>query len=244
MIVYKITNKINGKIYIGITKGSLDKRWRSHVGSAFKNSGNNHFHNAIRKYGEDNFVVEQIDSAINYDELKEKEKFYIKKFNSIDEGYNSTHGGDSNPMFYYKARKNHKESLSKPEVRKAISDGLKKYIEENGFSEEHRKHLSESALGNHNFGSGDTRSIGCWCIDKMTGKEHHFHSYKDAGIWWFNSYHPFGEKYVQPTLQRKIISMCDGNIVTWGKGKNGKGKDRIIMNNYIEWYREGGDKHE
>ena len=244
MIVYKVTNKINGKIYIGITKGALNKRWRSHVGSALKCNSNNHFHNAIRKYGEDNFIVEQIDSAHDYEELKEKEKYYISVFNSVDRGYNSTYGGDDNPMFCYKAREHHKQTLSKPEVRKSISNGLKRYIRENGFSDEHRKRLSESAMGNHNFGSGDTRSIGCWCKDLFTGKEHHFHSYKDAGLWWFNKYHPFGEKYVQPTFQRKIISMCDGNIVTWGKGKNGRGKDRVILNDYIEWHREGGDINE
>lgn len=47
------------------------------------------------------------------------------------------------------------------------------------FTEAHRKHLSEAAMGNHNFGSGDTRSIGCYCIDSI-GIEHHFHSYRDA----------------------------------------------------------------
>ena len=150
----------------------------------------------------------------------------------------------NNPMNIEESRKKHAESLAKKEVRESISKGLKEYRKNNPFTEEHRKKLSEAAKGNHNWGSGDTRSIGCYCIDLLTGEEHHFHSYKDGGIWWFNTYHPFGEKYVQPTLQRKIIAMINGEEVTWGKGKNGKGKDRIILNNQIQWFREGGDSNE
>ena len=54
MIIYKITNIINGKSYIGQTAYSLNERWLSHLSDMVKKKDNNYFHNAIRKYGWDN----------------------------------------------------------------------------------------------------------------------------------------------------------------------------------------------
>ena len=71
MIIYKVTNRINGKIYIGQTKGSLGKRWRYHC---YSSSGCRCLYNAIQKYGADNFKVEQIDVACTADELNQKEQ--------------------------------------------------------------------------------------------------------------------------------------------------------------------------
>lgn len=151
-----------------------------------------------------------------------------------------------NPMHIEKSRKKHANTLSKKETREAISKGLKEYRKTHPFSEEHRKKLSESAMGNDNWGRHDQASIPCYCIELKTGEEHHFSSYKEGGLWWFKKYHPFGDTYVQVTFQRKIIAMIEGKEVSWGKGKQGRGKeDRQIMNDYIAWFREeGGDKNE
>jgi group I intron endonuclease len=93
MIVYKYTNKINGKIYIGITVQSIEVRHKQHFKDIKKDRV---FHRALKKYGEDNFLLEIIDKAGNYEELKEKERFYIKKYNSFtgfknSNGYNNTY---------------------------------------------------------------------------------------------------------------------------------------------------------
>ena len=96
---------------------------------------------------------------------------------------------------------------------------MKRYRETHPFTKEHREKLSLAAKENHNFGSGDTRSIACYCIDEK-GVKHSFHSYKDGGIWWFNNYKPFGEKYVQITLQRKIVGSIEGKFdfnIKWFK---------------------------
>lgn len=112
-------------------------------------------------------------------------------------------------------RRYHLETLSKKETRENISYGLKKYRESNPFSLEHRKKLSESAKGNHNFGTGDTRSVGCFSIDE-NGQRKEFHSYKEGGIWWYENYKPFGNKYVQVTLQRKIVKSINEKIKIQG----------------------------
>lgn len=98
-IVYKITNKINNKIYIGLTNKTLQKRWRTHCNSAFSENDSYVFHKAIKKYGEDSFQKEILESGLTENEAKEKEIFYIKKFNSYylnGHGYNMTYGGEVN----------------------------------------------------------------------------------------------------------------------------------------------------
>lgn len=79
-------------------------------------------------------------------------------------------------------RQHHKETMSSKETRDNISYGMKLYRQTHPFSIEHHQRLSQAAKGNHNFGSGDTRSISCYCIDE-NGIKHTFHSYKEGGIW-------------------------------------------------------------
>lgn len=81
--VYKITNKITGKIYIGITNQGSGARYRHHWYES-RIGEPSPMHRSMAKYGEDNFTLEIIDFAETYEELKEKEKFWIKKFNSTD----------------------------------------------------------------------------------------------------------------------------------------------------------------
>lgn len=96
MIVYKYTNKINGKVYIGITTRTLQQRHMEHI----REIGNGtYFHNALAKYGVENFELEQIDQAKTKEELADKEREYINKYNSFaprpkSNGYNLTTGGD------------------------------------------------------------------------------------------------------------------------------------------------------
>lgn len=92
--VYLVTNRVNGKKYVGITIQSIDARLNAHFSKARITSDNRKFYNAIRKYGEENFYIELLDRADSYTELKEKEKHYIKTLDTYNSGYNSTFGGD------------------------------------------------------------------------------------------------------------------------------------------------------
>ena len=96
MLIYKITNKINNKIYIGQTVGLLRVRWSNHKKlSKHSDLGKKHYiHKAIQKYGIENFTIEEIDGANSLSELNYLEKHYICKFNSLaPNGYNLDRGG-------------------------------------------------------------------------------------------------------------------------------------------------------
>lgn len=93
--IYKITNDINGKIYIGQSI-NIEKRIKEHFWKAECQkdvSYNSILHLAIRKYGKENFSWEILEEC-SVENIDEKEKYYIKKFNSISpNGYNILEGG-------------------------------------------------------------------------------------------------------------------------------------------------------
>lgn len=94
-IVYKITNRKNGKSYIGKTEYSLEHRWNRHLSSA-RNGSKFRFHSAIRKYGEDCWDLSVIETYKTEDEnlINQKETHFIKLFESdTKKGYNATSGG-------------------------------------------------------------------------------------------------------------------------------------------------------
>lgn len=94
MFVYKITNKINNKVYIGITTKCVVGRFYKHNWDA-ENGNGYYLHNAMRKYGAQNFTCETLFEADSLVELKAKEIEYIKEYDSFGcGGYNLTKGGD------------------------------------------------------------------------------------------------------------------------------------------------------
>ena len=102
-VIYKITNIINNKIYIGQTWTTEPQRWQNHIWHAQNNTNNDspYLCNAIRKYGKENFIRKIIDTSDSVEELNNKEIYYIKLFNSTnpDIGYNICLGGDGHTKF-------------------------------------------------------------------------------------------------------------------------------------------------
>ena len=90
MEIYKITNKINGKVYIGQTIRPVQYRFHRHINDAMRNIIDTHFARAIRKYGSDQWLLEVIDNAETREELNQKEQYWIQYYNSVEEGYNET----------------------------------------------------------------------------------------------------------------------------------------------------------
>lgn len=97
--IYKVTNQVNNKIYIGATTKSIEDRQKDHLKKVTKGKSYA-FQNAIATYGIDNFKWEQIDTAITKDELAKKEKEYILEYNSKEKGYNSDSGGGIQKTVY------------------------------------------------------------------------------------------------------------------------------------------------
>jgi group I intron endonuclease len=135
MIIYKVTNKINGKVYIGQTTKSLDSRRKRHEWE-YKNYC---FPNALRKYGKENFIWEVLEHCDSKEELDEMEFHYIKQYNTLSPlGYNLTLGGEG-----VVGNKCSEESRRKMSI---AHTGIKMPP----FSEEHKRKISESHIGNKN----------------------------------------------------------------------------------------------
>ena len=151
--VYQHKNKINNKIYIGITKQVPEKRWGTD-GANYKTSP--HFYAAIQKYGWDNFEHNILFQNLTKEQACQKEQELIAYYNSMnkDFGYNSTSGGDIFTMNeetkqkISKAMMGNKNNLGHPcseEKKKKISEAQKGRV----FSEEHKQKLSEAAKKRH-----------------------------------------------------------------------------------------------
>lgn len=136
MICYKIINLINNKVYIGITKNSITKRWNEHKSKS--KTSNSHLSKSIRKYGVENFKIHILKEFDNEQQMYDYEIEAIKKYKSTNHffGYNNSEGGE----------KSSKGKKLSEETKKKISEYQKKR-KRTKHSEETRKKQSESAKG-------------------------------------------------------------------------------------------------
>ena len=133
-IVYLITNTENDKKYVGQTVRTLKRRWQRHVNEALRGSQQK-LQRAIRKYGLDVFIVENIHFCESKEEMDFVEIFYISLFDTKDSGYNATDGGEGS-----KGAKHSEESKDK--IRKAhIGKKMPP------FSEEARRNIGLASKG-------------------------------------------------------------------------------------------------
>ena len=125
MLIYKITNKINNKCYIGQTIKDPEERWKEHLSHAFgthPNDINKTLYKAIRKYGIENFTFEVLqDNIETFEQLDKAEIYWIDFYNSFIKGYNETFGGQTFHQIlpnkeiiedYYKTRSARKTALN------------------------------------------------------------------------------------------------------------------------------------
>jgi group I intron endonuclease len=161
MIIYKITNIQNQKIYIGQTINSLEDRWHRHCKDALNNVIDTHFARAIRLYGPESFVTEIIDSATSQEELTAKEQYWIQYYNSVQNGYNETDAT-------YKSGGNTYAAKTPEEI--AIV----------------KERLSQSKLGGKN-----PNATGVKCKNINTKEEYHFASQSEIQAFFQESNHQF-----------------------------------------------------
>ena len=198
MIIYKMTNNINGKVYIGQTIRELDERTKEHIR-----------HNkiiidkAIQKYGIENFTVEQIDLAESIDELNQKEMYWIKLYDCITpKGYNQCYGGNNTYGYHHKEEAKRKMSIKKSQLYVGESNPFYNKT----HSEESRKKMSEVRKGLKHLTKEQIKRL----------RESH-HTVKvmnvDTGE-IFNSIKEAGLKYnIEPT---HITRVCKGKRKTSG----------------------------
>lgn len=126
--IYRITNTVNGKVYIGQTN-DIEKRIRRHK-SSLKNKCHHNWHlqQAWNKYGECNFNFSILEEIEDINIRNKREIYWINYYDSsnYEKGYNNTLGGNS--------------EIPTKETRIKISQASKGKV----FSEEHRKHIGES----------------------------------------------------------------------------------------------------
>ena len=161
MFIYKITNKINNKMYIGQTIRPVEERWKRHINDAINNILDTHFARAIRYYKPENFIVEIIDTAITQEELNKKEQYWIQYYNSTSDGYNETDAISKCGGNTYKSKT--------PEEMKKISDKIR-----------------QSKLGGKNPHSTKVK-----CKNINTNEEYHFDCQADAQKFFDETNHQF-----------------------------------------------------
>jgi group I intron endonuclease len=105
--IYLIINKINGHKYIGQTTQGMNKKWKQHIDQAMHMS-QHPLHRAMRKHGNYNFMIREI-CECNENELDEKEKYYIKEYNTFEsaKGYNvqDSTSEDNKPIISQETKK-------------------------------------------------------------------------------------------------------------------------------------------
>lgn len=92
--IYKITNQINGKIYIGKTLKTIEERFKEHCNNYKKERNEKRpLYSAMNKYGIKNFDIQEVEKC-NDKNVNEREKYWIEYYGSFKNGYNATLGGD------------------------------------------------------------------------------------------------------------------------------------------------------
>lgn len=236
MFIYKITNDVNDKVYVGQTIKTIESRFKDHIGDAKKGS-TYPLHVDMRTLGYDKFHIYKLAEANSLDELDRLEDFYIQKLNAMDLGYNQMGGGRlgyHNPMDYPKAKQRHDDKMRSEEVRSKISKTLRQYYQDNHDSPveiEHRRKLSEqkkqlyaSPRGEevkakqrasfkftpeHYYAINSAKYKPVYCTDTNGKVIKTFKCVKDASKWWYDER---GYHHYKPPLDDYIKKSFDKDI--------------------------------
>lgn len=135
--VYKIINKVNGKVYVGQTVRGVKNRFNEHA-----RQPNSYIGRSIRKYGKGNFELKIIDTSYNIDELNEKEVYWIKQLDTQKpKGYNLIGGGGN----VVGLRHSLESRIKMSEVQKSLANqvGHKNHYYGKKHSDETRRKMRE-----------------------------------------------------------------------------------------------------
>lgn len=208
--IYVIKNNINDKKYIGKTNYSIEKRFKEHLRDATKvRKEKRPLYNAICKYGKEHFSI-QILEEVDPVHASEREKYWISFYDTFNNGYNATLGGDGkNYINYKKILKLFDETiLSKKEIAsecqcsvKTVSNIISQYRGDVDWSM--RYHMNNSTSTGLNI-----KGIPVRCIET----QQKFHSATAAANWLVKN----GKIKSQAYGRNKIPKVCRGERKTLG----------------------------
>lgn len=159
--IYKITNLINGKIYIGKTNNTIESRFKKHCLDSLKYK-ERPLYRAFNKYGIKNFSVEEIEKCSTSDS-SDREIYWIEYYGSFKYGYNATRGGDGKAYLdydlIYQTYNQIKSIVKTAEICKCSESSVKTIIQLKGISSDIIKENDKI-----------NRSKIVAMIDKQTGK--------------------------------------------------------------------------
>lgn len=205
MIVYKSTNLLNGMSYIGVTTKSIEYRKRTHeIASKYSNRK---FHNALKKYGFNNFDWIVLQECDDINQLEEMEKFYIEKYDTFNNGYNLTTGGELKKSISEESKKLMK--FKRLEWFKSNTNGFKGKT----HSEQTKKILREKRKGIPSPNKGKNLT------------DTHKENLKTAQLNWLqNNKHPFQGKKQNQKVKEKMKELWKKrpNLICPHCNKSGK----------------------
>ena len=149
--IYKITNQINGKIYIGKTMRSIQERWKKHLTNVEKEYCKDRpLYRAMRKYGTKNFIIEQVEECSD-NILSDREVYWIEYYGSFKNGYNATLGGDGSPyidrQLVIKTYEKTQNCMKTAEILNIHVDSVYKILKENNIARKSSQELSKEING-------------------------------------------------------------------------------------------------
>ena len=193
--IYKIVNDINQKIYIGKTERSIKERWQEHCRDCFNRDYEKRpLYAAMKKYGIENFHIEQIEETEN---PEDREIYWIEYYGSFKTGYNATIGGDGKKYLDYELIYSlYKECNNLNQVAKIIGcspDSVSKIVKAKGENPSPAKALSKqvakcnlktqeiievySSVNEAEKANGNTRHIAQVCNGKRKSAKGFFWKY-------------------------------------------------------------------
>jgi group I intron endonuclease len=146
VIVYLVTNRVNGKRYVGKTVRTLERRWYEHVTHSHGGSEEMTLYQAIRKHGADAFELSVLEECANEEQLDEAERKWIRELGTFRREYNMTEGGDGLKGYRHTEETKRKMSESRKGARNPFY-GRTDWRRQGPLSEATKEKLRKAHLG-------------------------------------------------------------------------------------------------